>query len=175
MSSEFRREKAAENIDPLPASSGALPTRPTATMAEPEAILIDKAKSDALKARLADQPEPQTVSIADFFDGNDDEASIGCNVLPHPGIPAFRRILETVAARPDVEAVWVEVSELDPGEDYWPFAETVFIAGSISVSHLRSLVEPLQPDVVDEANAAGFLIPPAIKANHARILIVWWD
>lgn len=37
---------------------------------------MDIAKSNALKAELARQAEPQVVSIERFFDGNDDLGSI---------------------------------------------------------------------------------------------------
>ena len=42
---------------------------------------MDQDKCDALKDKLMSQPAPHTVPIKRFFDGNDDDASIGCNPL----------------------------------------------------------------------------------------------
>jgi hypothetical protein len=89
---------------------------------------MDDAKCQALKEQLAAQPEPQIVSVTKFFDGNDDLGSIGCNLDPHPGIDAFRGVLTGLLSRPDVKAVYAQISELDPGDESWPFTDTVLVA-----------------------------------------------
>lgn len=61
---------------------------------------IDRSKKAKLLAKLASAPDPPMISIAAFFDGNDDPASIGCNLSDHPGIQTFRYVLETVGSRP---------------------------------------------------------------------------
>src|SRR5579872_2369820 len=98
---------------------------------------MDRAKCQALKDRLAAQPQPAIVPVAEFFDGNDDVGSIGCNLSRHPGINAFRDVLTGLLSRPDVQAVYAQVAELDPGEDSWPFADTILVAGEISADELR--------------------------------------
>ena len=129
---------------------------------------------DQLIARLRDQPEPQVVRIEEFLDGNEDIGSIGCNLIDHPGINAFRDVFVRLAARRDVEAIYVQISELDPGGDCWPFADVVFFVGPIPGHELAAAVAPLQPDEVlpqprDE-------IPPALS-HHAGTPIhyAWWD
>ena len=61
---------------------------------------MDDLKCRALKSELAAQPEPRTVPIERFFDGNDDLGSIGCNLMAHPGMDVFREAL-TKTARND--------------------------------------------------------------------------
>lgn len=135
---------------------------------------MDDSKCRALKLELMAQPEPQIVSIARFFDGNDDIGSIGCNLLEHPGIDAFRELLEGVLLRPDVEAVYARIWELDPGEDCWPFTDTIFVVGTIDLDELRAVLAPLAPDEVTSGDAFG--IPPLIAAMHqAPVLAAWWD
>jgi len=68
-------------------------------------LAMDARKRDDLKAKLSSQPEPQLVPIDVFFNGNDDAASIGCNLFKHPGIDVFRRILLDGLDRADVVAV----------------------------------------------------------------------
>jgi len=135
---------------------------------------MDNAKCKALKAELAAQPEPQIVSVERFFDGNDDPGSIGCNLIEHPGVDAFRDVLTGLLRRPDVQAVYAQISELDPGEDCWPFADTVLVVGAIPADELRSAVSTLEPDEV--AAAEDFGISPSIAKRHSSpVLAAWWD
>jgi len=135
---------------------------------------MNDAKCRALKAELAALPEPQVVAIARFFDGNDDLGSIGCNLDPHPGIDRFRNVLSGLLARPDVQAVYAQISELDPGEGCWPFADTVLVAGTIPGEVLRKAVEVLQPDEVGAADQFG--VSPSIGERHGSpVMAVWWD
>ncbi len=139
-----------------------------------ERTFIDLRKSNALKDRLGRDQSGQIVPIADFFDGNDDVGSIGCNLDPHPGIDCFRQVLVGLLDRPDVEAVYAQISELDPGEKSWPFSDTVLVAGNISVDDLREAVNALQPDEVGDA--AQFSISPTLIEQHGpSVLAVWWD
>ena len=135
---------------------------------------MDFDKCNALKAELADQPEPQVVPIGRFFDGNDDLGSIGCNLMDHPGVERFREVLTDLLDRPDVEAVYALISELDPGEDAWPFTDTVAVVGSIPAAELQNVVAPLQPDEVGTGDEFG--APESIKQKHnAPVLVAWWD
>src|SRR5262249_62395768 len=98
---------------------------------------MDLSKCKALKTRLAPDQCGQLIPIAEFFDGNDDLESIGCNLDPHPGVDAFRDVLTGLLRRPDVEAVYAQIAELNPGEQSWPLTDTVLVAGKISADDLR--------------------------------------
>jgi hypothetical protein len=135
---------------------------------------VDQEKCIALKRDLEAQAEPQVVPLDRFFDGNDDEGSIGCNLVPHPGIPLFRDTLLGLLQRSDVTAVYALISELDPGDDSWPFTDTVLVAGAIQPEALTEAIAALQPDYVtaadpDEIGEFG-IQPPVVQAVTA-----WWD
>lgn len=135
---------------------------------------MDAQKRADLKAKLSAQQEPWLVSVEVFFDGNDDEASIGCNLNPHPGIDVFRAILLGILRRPDVVAAYALISELDPGVESWPFADWVFVAGAIARDDLADALAPLQPDSVGPPEYPG--VPEAIARQHdAPVLAAWWD
>ena len=135
---------------------------------------MDQEKCLKLKAELADQPEPQIIPIERFFDGNDDPASLGANLFPHPGINAFRDAFLDLKKRPDVEAIYAQISELDPGADSWPFTDTIFVAGAISPLELREILEPLEID--DVFSAVGYNVPASIAEKHGgRVWAAWWD
>jgi hypothetical protein len=135
---------------------------------------MDLTKCIALKTRLGPDEYGQVVPIVEFFDGNDDQGSIGCNLVPHPGVDVFRDVLTGLLRRPDVEAVYAQISELDPGEESWPFTDTVLVAGKISADDLRSVVSSLQPDEVSDSKQFG--VSKAIAKRHGSpMLVVWWD
>jgi hypothetical protein len=135
---------------------------------------MDDTKCKALKDELAAQPEPQIIAAERFLDGNDDLGSIGCNLDEHPGVDAFRDVFAGLLRRPDVQAVYAQISELDPGDGCWPFTDTVLVVGAIPADELREAVSALQPDEVGDAEQ--FDIPPAISKQHGSpVLAVWWD
>jgi hypothetical protein len=135
---------------------------------------MDTKKCVALKAELQSQPEPQLVPIARFFDGNDDEGSIGCNLVPHPGVSRFRDTLLALLQRPDVDAAYALITELDPGENSWPFSDTVVIIGSISTDTLQAELAELQPDDVGPADLDG-LGDALSQSEKDSAQVAWWD
>jgi hypothetical protein len=135
---------------------------------------MDMAKRKQLIEELTKQPGPQIVPIDRFFDGNDDAASIGCNLKEHPGITYFKSVLTTLAQRGDVEGVYAQIAEVDAGDWQWPFTDTVFVAGTIELDELKRILEPLGPDEV--AHGKHFKIPAAIARKHkGPVLAAWWD
>ena len=134
---------------------------------------MDLNKCNALKAELESQPESQLVPIDRFFDGNDDPGSIGCNLFDHPGIDRFREILVGLTNRPEVQAVYAQITELNPGDDSWPFTDTVVVVGSIDAAALKDHVAQLMPDEVGPAASENW---PSITAKHcAPVFSIWWD
>lgn len=135
---------------------------------------MDQAKRNRVIAELSAKPEPQIVPIDVFFDGNDDLGSIGCNLLEHPGIESFRATFAKIAARADVEAIYAQIAELDPGEESWPFTDTVIVFGTISPETLASELALLEPDEVGPAEEFG--LPQSAALGHASSgLVAWWD
>jgi hypothetical protein len=133
---------------------------------------MDDSKCSAFKAALAAQPEPRIASIERFFDGNDDVGSIGWNLPGHPGMEAFRDLLTGLLRRPDVQAVYAQIDELDLGEDCWPSTNIIFVVGAISPDELRNILSPLQPD---EVCAVEFAVPEMIKLKHpAPVVAAKW-
>ncbi|MBL8152610.1 MAG: hypothetical protein JNM70_00380 [Anaerolineae bacterium] len=134
---------------------------------------MDISKCNQLKAFLS-QHADLVIPIAQFFDGNDDEASIGCNLIDYPGIPAFRDTFAAIARRPDVEAVYALINEIDPGEGCWPFTDVILFVGTASPKEIERILKPLQPDEVKVMDAAE--VPATIAArHHAPVLLAWWD
>lgn len=138
--------------------------------------MVDPAKRDALIRLIRSQPEHEDgralVTVSEFFDGNDDLGSIGCNLADHPGVEHFQSVLSEIANRSDVEQVWMQIYDLEEGD--WPFCENVLIVGKAAVSELTELSESLQPSEVSELQIDW--IPSRAKDLSGRSYIdLWWD
>ena len=130
-------------------------------------------KLQAKSIAVGQHPGP-TVTIDDFFDGNDDLGSIGCNLISHPGVDKFYKSFADIRSRNDVQDVRVEIKDL-VDEQSWPFADTVFVLTSMTQDNLRELVAALEPDEVGPFPSDS--IPrdfPPLKAGM-RVLGIWWD
>ena len=112
------------------------------------------------------------VSVEEFFSGNADTGSIGCNLIPHPGIEAFVSVLAAIQKRPDVQDVLILISDLN---DFWPFSDRVCMITSAPLQEVENWVQTLCPDEVLEvaADAISFGHTPNIKAGHKVYLALW--
>ena len=138
--------------------------------------MVDIAKRDALLRLIRSQPEYEAgqalVTVPEFFDGNDDLGSIGCNLSDHPGLDHFRRILSDIEGRSGVEQVWMQIYDVEEGD--WPFSENVLIFGKVPISEIRQLSESLYPSEVSELRMDW--IPSRAKNLSERSYInLWWD
>jgi hypothetical protein len=135
---------------------------------------MDSSLKAALLRRHVSQGEYPIIPIREFFEGNDDPGSIGCNLPEHPGIDSFREVLLKLVDRKDVEAVFAQISELDPGVESWPFTDTLWIVGKISATDLMSFLAPLEPDEIGSAKDFG---APAkfLEQYDAPVFAAWWD
>jgi hypothetical protein len=113
-----------------------------------------------------------------FFKGNDDPASIGPNLEPHPGVLTFERVLREIQNRPEVADVVLQVSEV-MGEDEWPFVNAAYVITTASGKDLHEWAAPLEPDEYfgdeptgwpDERPPPG---APAVPAGYAVVTLFW--
>jgi hypothetical protein len=114
---------------------------------------------------------PVPVTIDEFFDGNESDGSIGCNVVPPPGLTKFRSVLLSFSQRPDVHGVWVLVTIWD--DEKWPFSDRVAIASDLSDDEILRALSDLQPDEIID-------LDPGVDAllgldPNSRVVSVWWD
>ncbi len=120
---------------------------------------------ERLLSVIAAQPEASSggaiVTIEEFFTGNSDLASIGCNLKKHPGLGFFQKCLEEIRSRVNVEGVWLQIYDTDEGD--WPFSE----------SDVHKLAEKLEPSEIWRRK---------VEAPHSRdcrlvgpVWNLWWD
>jgi hypothetical protein len=115
------------------------------------------------------------VDLELFFDGNDDPASIGCNLTDHPGTARFSAVLRAIRDRPDVHGVWVGICDL-PAPDEWPFSDHVYVVTTAPAADVAAWAGELQPDEPmdtwwnDVPPLRHIEIPPG-----AHLVTLWWD
>ena len=135
--------------------------------------LIEKIEAQGLPSGGGPLP---IVSLEDFFLGNSDYASIGCNLSNSPGPQAFFKKLRAIRSHDSVQDIFVEVNEVvkdDP--ETWPFSDRIYVLSSSTVDQVRSWLAPLEPDDVSEGWANGEpLIAPSLRPG-VKVYAAWWD
>jgi hypothetical protein len=113
-----------------------------------------------------------------FFEGNDDVASIGPNLDPHPGVRTFERVLVEIRERSDVSDVVLQISEV-LGADEWPFVDAAYVITSASPEKVHGWAAELQPDEHAAAEVGPWLgraAPPGapdVPEGHRVVTLVW--
>ncbi len=136
------------------------------------AVLIDKIKSIALPETTEKIP---IVCINDFFEGNDDLGSIGCNLYEHPGTEGFYRIFKEIQSKESVSEVLIGIYEVEESDEtMWPFCEQVFIITKEPKSVIEKYVEALEVDEIDIIDQS-ILIPEPNVPDGYQVWQLWWD
>ncbi len=110
------------------------------------------------------------VTLGDFFDGNEDEGSLACNLDPHPSPEALYYHLQRFANENGVD-IYVEIQEVDEDDDeIWPYSERVYLIGAVDMA----LIAELQDCVL----ATGIEEIGDIEINGEMfedVTALWWD
>lgn len=133
---------------------------------------------ERLLAKITAQNAPPgeiVVSLEDFFAGNNDPGSIGCNLGKNqPAISTFYQVLREIRAKPQVQDVLVRICEFDDPTS-WPFTDTVYVLSSAPLDPVRLWMAPLKPDEVYAEWMYG--APPKAPrlAEGMTPYSAWWD
>jgi hypothetical protein len=114
------------------------------------------------------------LTLEEFFEGNDDYGSIGCN-LPDSVYPSeFYEVFKRIRERPDVADVRVEIKSWDVPEE-WPHSDTVWVIMSLAKQDIHQYLGKL---LHGDAVSVGWREYPIEKVEvppGMRPLGVWWD
>jgi hypothetical protein len=116
------------------------------------------------------------MSLEDFFTGNNDFGSIGCNLADHPGPQSFFRTLKEIRDRPTVQDVLVEINEvMEEDPQTWPFSDRVYILTSASREDVKDWVAKLEPDEVELGWNNDLPANAPVLQKGMKAYAVWWD
>lgn len=128
--------------------------------------------------RLGDPNDPETpralLTLDEFFEGNTDAGSIGCN-LPNPPEPkTFYTLFKSISQRPDVKDIRVQISDMNDME--WPFSDTVYIMTSASPEEVFTwFPEDLRPDETFSGFGVAQSHEPYQVPSGVQPVGCWWD
>ena len=147
--------------------------------AQPEAASIIP-KSGTIEDFIADTNKPTepspVVSLEDFFEGNRDLGSIGCNLTDHPGISKFYEVLKGIRSKDNVQDVLVEIYSIDDRHGMWPNSEIVYIITSANQTDVEKWMKPLKPDEIFEGWSSKKPPSAAPKLKDGmNVYAAWWD
>jgi hypothetical protein len=138
-------------------------------------LVRQRALAAKLRAHEASTSAPLAVSLDEFFTGNDDYASIGCNLMRHPGPERFYEVLRELRNQEGVQDIFVQLHQYE-GEQFWPFSEIVHVITTLGPETVKEWTEELQPDDVNYGPFNGRMPVglPEARPGH-RIVTLWWD
>ena len=136
---------------------------------------------ERLRARIEElggQEAYPVVPLELFFAGNEDAASIGPNLDPHPGVDAFHRVLREIRERDDVSDVVLQVNEVLEGGDEWPYVDAAYVITSASADDVHRWAAELHPDPPEPGARWLYASPPPgappIPDGH-DVVTLYWD
>ncbi|MFN8153822.1 MAG: hypothetical protein U0Y08_05985 [Bacteroidia bacterium] len=144
---------------------------------------------------FAEKKEPVLLTLDEFFDGNNDEASIAPNrslSRPLSGVEGsgdegadctigeYYRTLKALAEDPRNVAAFAEIKDINiyPGgnlhDNEWFYTDVIYFIGDLSPEEIVAATAHLMPDEVD------YCTDPRLKKLQDRypghkIVYVWWD
>ena len=117
-------------------------------------------------------PRP-LLTLAEFFEGNNELGSIGCNLLPTPEPQAFYELFRVIAQRSCVADVRVQITQFDTPE--WPFSDTVYVMTTASAEEVMEWFPgPMKPDETWQGFAEQAYEPYMVPYGMHPIAC-WWD
>ena len=144
--------------------------------------IVDSAKRTELieRIKMLGPPSPDwplpLATLEEFFVGNDDYGSIGCNLTPMLGPQFFFEKLKFIRSQPNVQDVLVEVIEVaEEDPTMWPFADRVYVFTDGTPQDVADWTLPLQPDAIAEGFTNGKPdSAPELKPGY-KCYNLWWD
>jgi hypothetical protein len=132
--------------------------------------LVNRVK--ALRCSLPADRSLPIVTLEEFFVGNDDYGSIGCNLEPMLGPQYFYEALKSIRLRPNVQDVLVEVVEIEEEvAAMWPFADRVYVLTDGTLDDVSNWAAPIQPDAVEDTSENSVR---ALQRGF-KCYSLWWD
>ena len=118
-------------------------------------------------------PDKQVaVTLETFFEGNNDDTSIGVNLYPHQPKPQeFYAVFKKIKSSNKTENIFVRISDADDVD--WFYTDAVYIVGDWTVDEIKEITRELQPDEINEGWMYGK--PVNVSETNSKVLSLWWD
>lgn len=114
------------------------------------------------------------VSLEEFFDGNEDDGSIGANLYPdQPSLKNFYDTFKGMVSSGEVESIFVRIADAEDSD--WFYTDTVYVIGNITLKEVKEMLKELKPDEI----YSGWMYGMPVNLQNVKIDMpvysVWWD
>jgi hypothetical protein len=126
-------------------------------------------------------PEQRSVptpllTLEEFFEGNDDVGSIGCNLISEPKPSEFYALLKEIRDKSSVADIRVQITCVDTPGVEWPFSDTVWIMTNVSAGTVAGwFPESLAPSDVRMGWSDRQVYEHVAAAEGYHPVAAWWD
>lgn len=125
-----------------------------------------------------DPDDPATIrpllTLEEFFDGNEADGSIWCNLPDMPTVAEVFKILSAIRSKEEVADVRVEVTTFDDPD--WPFSDSVWVITSADAETVKSwFSEDRGPDYVTVGWREDSTYEPVEVPQGMHPVLCWWD
>lgn len=146
---------------------------------------IDKSKRDQLvkKYNLLKFPnikQPVLLTVDEFFDGNNDEASIAPNLNNKPPMSEYYKLIKGLADNSKTINAFAELKDVmiyDNGQlndSEWFYTDIIYFVGDLTKEEIKEATKILQPDEV-EYDTENRIKGLSEKYKDKNVVYVWWD
>jgi hypothetical protein len=114
------------------------------------------------------------LTLEAFFEGNDIDGSICCNLEPCPSPKEVFEALKTIRSKTEVADILVQITAFDDPD--WPFSDTVWVITSADSETVRSwLPKSIEPNEcwegwVESQTYEEYKLPAGMNP-----IACWWD
>lgn len=114
------------------------------------------------------------VTLEEFFEGNDDFGSIGCNIYPDQPSPSdFYKKFKVFKSNVDVDEIYIRIADVE--EENWPFTDTIYLITKLKIDQIKENLKDLSPDeVYEDWMYRKPINAPEIKSDM-KVYSIWWD
>ncbi len=145
---------------------------------------IDTAKRNKLVAKydllkFPNIKQPILLTVDEFFDGNNDEASIAPNLSEKPNMSKYYSILKNLADNPKTIVAFAEIKEVmlydgKLNDNEWFYSDIIYFVGDLTKEEIKAATKSLMPDEVEYDNENRIKVLNKKYADK-NVVYVWWD
>lgn len=146
---------------------------------------VDKIKRDALVVKydllnFSNQTKPIYLPLDEFFDGNNDDASIAPNLNTKLKVSEYYKILKNIQNDKKVIGAFAELKDVmiyennQLNDNEWFYTDVIYFVGDLTKEEIAKRVKKLKPDEV-EYSTEEELTQLNEDFQGQKIVYIWWD
>ena len=124
--------------------------------------------------------KPILISVKEFFDGNNDIASIAPNLIEKPKISEYYKVFKELLENEKVENIFVNIKDINIYENgklensEWFYSDIIYIVGKIDKQEVIIKTKKLKPSEVDY-DTENTIKKQNKKYSEMNVIYVFWN